>query len=42
MSKSVDKGGIIRRAKTWLDRIPKTYWSLNKKVKFRENKFYKV
>ena len=42
MSKSVDKGGIIRRAKTWLDRIPKTYWSLNKKVKFRENKFYKL
>ena len=36
-SKSVDRGGMVKRAKTWFDRLPKTYWSLNKKVKFRVN-----
>ena len=38
-SKSVDRSGI-KKAKTWFERIPKSYWSLNKKVKFRENKKY--
>ena len=41
-SKSEDRGGKIKRARTWLDRLPKTYWSLNKKVKFREIFNYKV
>ena len=35
ISKSVDRGEMVKRAKTWFDRLPKTYWSLNKKVKFR-------
>ena len=38
-SKSVDRSGI-KKTKTWFERIPKSYWSLNKKVKFRENKKY--
>ena len=42
ISKSVDRGEKIKRAKTWFDRLPKTYWSLNKKVKFRVNNNFKV
>ena len=41
ISKSVDKGGIIKKSRTWMDRLPRTYWSLNKKVKFRESKTIK-
>ena len=39
ITKSEDRGGI-KRARTMFDRLPKTYWSLNKKVKFRESKKY--
>jgi len=42
LSKSVDRGGLVKRSKTWFDRLPKTYWSLNKKVKFRVNYNFKV
>ena len=42
ISKSVDRGEMVKRAKTWFDRLPKTYWSLNKKVKFRVNNNFKV
>ena len=42
ISKSVDRGEKIKKAKTWFDRLPKTYWSLNKKVKFRVNNNFKV
>ena len=42
ISKSVDRGEKIKRAKTWFDRLPKTYWSLNKKIKFRVNNNFKV
>ena len=41
-SKSVDRGGIIKKSRTWFDRLPKTYWSLNKKIKFRESEMYKI
>lgn len=42
ISKSVDRGEMVKRAKTWFDRLPKTYWSLNKKVRFRVNNNFKV
>jgi hypothetical protein len=42
ISKSVDRGEKIKKAKTWFDRLPKTYWSLNKKIKFRVNNNFKV
>ena len=42
ISKSVDRGEMVKRAKTWFDRLPKTYWSLNKKVKFRVNNNFKI
>lgn len=37
MAKSVDRSGI-KKSRAWFDRLPKTYWSLNKKLKLRENK----
>ena len=42
ISKSVDRGEKIKKAKTWFDRLPKTYWSLNKKIKFMVNNNFKV
>ena len=44
ISRSVDKEGIIKKSRTWLDRLPKTYWSLNKKLKLRDgiNIKYKI
>ena len=39
INKSEDRG-FIKKARTMFDRLPKTYWSLNKKVKFRDNKKY--
>ena len=37
MAKSVDRSGI-KKSRTWFDRLPKTYWSLNKKLKLRDIK----
>ena len=37
MAKSVDRRGI-KKSRTWFDRLPKTYWSLNKKLKLRDIK----
>ena len=39
---SKDRDGKIKRARTWHERLPKTYWNLNKKIKFREIIKYKV
>ena len=40
ITKSVDRNNY-KKSKTWFDRLPKTYWSLNKKMKLREDKKYK-
>ena len=40
ITKSVDRSNF-KKSRTWFDRLPKTYWSLNKKIKLRENKKYK-
>ena len=37
MAKSVDRSGV-KKSRTWFDRLPKTYWSLNKKLKLRDIK----
>ena len=35
ITKSVDRNNF-KKSRTWLDRLPKTYWSLNKKIKLRK------
>jgi len=35
ITKSVDNNNF-KKSRTWLDRLPKTYWSLNKKIKLRK------
>ena len=40
LTKSVDRSKV-KKSKTWFERLPDTYWSLNKKIKLRENKKYK-